>query len=376
MRDFIPQIEPWINDRELFYLKQVVESTYVTEYDLTKQFEERIKESTGSKYVIAYTNGTMALYACFKALGIGRGDKVIVPNMTFVATANAVIMAGATPVFCEVKKDTFCIDVEKLEELLDPYTRAIVPVHLYGQSADMDSIMELAHRRSVPVIEDAAQGVGVKYKNKHVGTFGNMGILSYYGNKTITCGEGGAILTNNEKLAKACYRLKNHGRDTKGVFKHDHIGYNFSFTEMQAAIGLAQMDKLSEIIKRKKDIHDVYYNKLLKLEKVFKPAHIDPETTNPVFWFTSYLTEHKKELQKFLKSKNIATRDFFYPLNKQPCYIDEYCGYEASQRDFSVSDKIYSQGISLPSSYSLTFEEQQYIINSIYEFFSSKGLDA
>jgi len=252
MRDFIPQIEPWIDNRELYYLKKVVESTYVTENKLTKEFENRVKESTGSKYAIAYTNGTMALYACLKALGIKRSDKVIVPNMTFVATANAVIMAGATPVFCEVQEDTFCMDPEQLKGLIDPYTKAIIPVHLYGQAANMDSIMAIANDKNIPIIEDAAQGVGVKYKDKHVGTFGDMGILSYYGNKTITCGEGGIILTDSEDLAKACYRLKNHGRDTKGIFKHDHIGYNFSFTEMQAAIGLAQMDKLPDIISKKR----------------------------------------------------------------------------------------------------------------------------
>ena len=372
MRDFIPQIEPWINDRELYYIKKDVDSTYDTESKLTKEFENRIKESTGSKHAIAYTNGTMALYACFKAIGIKPGDKVIVPNMTFVATANAVIMAGATPVFCEVQEDTFCMDPGALRRLIDPYTRALVPVHLYGQSADMDSIMALAKERNIPIIEDAAQGVGVRYKNKHVGTFGDMGILSYYGNKTITCGEGGVILTDNDELAQICYRLKNHGRDTKGIFKHEHIGYNFSFTEMQAAIGLAQMDKLPDIISKKRKIRDLYYEKLAHLGTKFEAAYVDDSTTDPVFWFTSYITNHKKELQSFLKERGIATRDFFYPLDQQPCYKNEYCGYEASQRDFSVSDRIYSRGISLPSSYNLTLEEQQYIINSICKFFKEE----
>ena len=374
MRDFIPQIEPWIDNRELYYLKKVVESTYVTENKLTKEFENRVKESTGSKYAIAYTNGTMALYACLKALGIKRSDKVIVPYMTFVATANAVIMAGATPVFCEVQEDTFCMDPEQLKGLIDPYTKAIIPVHLYGQAANMDSIMAIASDKNIPIIEDAAQGVGVKYKDKHVGTFGDMGILSYYGNKTITCGEGGIILTDSEDLAKACYRLKNHGRDTKGIFKHDHIGYNFSFTEMQAAIGLAQMDKLPDIISKKRKIRDLYHEKFEHLGRLFQPAHIDPTTTNPVFWFTSYITDHKRELQNFLKGKNIATRDFFYPLDRQPCYKNEYCGYEATLRDFSISDKIYSKGISLPSSYNLTNDEQEYIIGCVSEFFS-EGYD-
>ena len=200
MKTYIPQIEPWIDDEELVQLKRVIQSTYVTEHELTQEFEDLIKELTGARYAVALTNGTAALYCCLVALGVGPGDEVIVPNLTFIATANAVLMAGATPIFCEVERDTMCMDPAAAEKLITSKTRALMPVHLYGQSADMHRLVKIAKDHGIKIIEDAAQGVGVKFDNKHVGTYGDLGILSFYGNKTITCGEGGIILTDDEEL--------------------------------------------------------------------------------------------------------------------------------------------------------------------------------
>ena len=195
-------------------------------------------------------------------IGIGPGDEVIVPNITFVATANAVILAGATPVLCEITPDTFCIDIDRAAALVTARTKAIMPVHLYGQTADMTRVSEFASKNSLFVVEDAAQAVGVRFNGQHAGTFGEMGVLSYYGNKTITCGEGGVVLTNDPELAKKVYRLKNHGRDVKGTFIHEEIGFNFSFTDLQAAVGIAQMAKLREIKEKKRAIHDRYAQEL------------------------------------------------------------------------------------------------------------------
>ena len=363
MRDFIPQIEPWIDNSELKELKRVIDSTFITENKLTKEFEDMIKELTGSKYAIAITNGTAALFCCLKALDIGPGDEVIVPNMTFVATSNAVLMAGAKPILCEIDPDTLCLDPSNLQELISPNTKAIIPVHLYGQSCDMERICEIAQENNIKIVEDAAQGVGVTFNNKHVGTFGELGILSFYGNKTITCGEGGIILTDSKHLRDLCYRLKNHGRIKKGTFKHDYIGFNFSFTEMQAAIGISQMKKLPLIVDRKKKIHDRYYTELSKISDKLCPIFLD-QRTNPVWWFTSFLTENKESLQEYLLKMGIQTRDFFYPLHKQPCY-DKMC----FEGDFSISERVYNQGISLPSSYGLSEREQDYIIDCIYKFY-------
>jgi perosamine synthetase len=360
----IVQIEPWIDDVELDYLSESIKTKYVTEHAFTAKFEDKIKEYTGSKYAVAMTNGTAALYCAFKALGLQHGDEVIVPNITFVATANAAIMAGLTPVFCEIEEDFFCLDPVKAEKLITTRTKAIVPVHLYGQSANLDGILKLAKKHNLYVVEDAAQGMGVMNNGQHVGTFGDIGILSFYGNKTITCGEGGVILTENKDLRDKCYRLKNHGRDKKGVFIHEEIGFNFSFTEMQAAVGLAQLTKLDRVIERKHQIHERYVRELRDIESIiFCPVR--SETTRPVFWFTSMLTENREALQDFLSSKQIGSRLFFYPMNAQPCYRH----MDLDPENYKYSKHIYDRAISLPSSYQLTGEEQDLVIKTIRSFY-------
>ena len=361
MKDFIPQIEPWIDSNELYHLKRMIDSTYVVESVLTKEFEDLVKTQTGSEYTIAMTNGTMALYSCLLSMGLNPGDEVIGPNLTFIATANAVIMAGGKPIFCEIDKDSLCIDPYKIEELITKKTKVIIPVHLYGNSADMYMILSIAQKYNIKVLEDAAQGVGVTLNNKHVGTFGDCGILSYYGNKTITCGEGGVVLTNNEDIFKSCYRLKNHGRDKKGIFKHEHIGYNFSFTEMQAAIGISQMEKLPLIINKKKMIHDTYKSELDGVgDIVFQKFSTG---VNPVHWFTSLFTSNKEGLKEHLLAENIQTRDFFYPLNLQPCYLG------LNDNDFPISNSVYNNGLSLPSSYNLSENNQSRVIEEIKKYF-------
>ena len=364
MTDFIPQIEPWIDDSELTELKRIIESTFVVEHDLTKEFEQMTCDLTGSKYAVAMTNGTVALFCCLKALGVGPGDEVIVPNMTFIASANAVIMCGATPVLCEVDSKTFCMTVDTVKECVSPRTKVIMPVHLYGQSADMTALMEFARSHNIRVVEDAAQGVGVKFKGQHVGTFGDLGVLSYYGNKTITCGEGGVVITNDKELRDKCYRLKNHGRDAKG-FKHEYIGYNFCFTEMQAAIGISQMKKLDSILQKKKEIYELYTQELSSVSWSLSPVS-RVEDCDPVHWFTSFLCDKKSELIEYANSKNIQTREFFYPLHMQPCYKN-YSNIVMLD-SYEVSEDLFNRGISLPSSYNLTEENQIAVINTLKEW--------
>jgi perosamine synthetase len=396
----IVQIEPWIDECELRELKRVIDSTFLVEHDLTREFESLTAAMAGCRHAMAVCNGSMALFVCLKALGIGPGDEVIVPNLTFVATANAVILAGATPVLCDVREDTFCLDVERAEKLLTRKTRALLPVHLYGQSADMPQVMALARAHHLKVIEDAAEGVGVTFEGRHVGTFGDMGILSYYGNKTITCGEGGMVLTDDDELARAAYRLKNYGRDQKGTFVHESIGFNFSFTDLQAAIGIAQMKKMPAIVRRKREIRDRYVEELRGLaglrpgfrdpvfpdpafrDRVFRdpafrdPVFLDPVIIDPrcqpVFWFTSFLCDDPEALSSFLLGHRIQTRRFFCPLHLQPCYADRR-HVRIGDGDFSVSERIYRQGISLPSAYTLTADDQAFVIDKIQRFYANRN---
>jgi len=363
-RPFIPQIEPWIDGKELKQLKRVIKSTYVVENKLTAEFENIVANLAGAKHAVAMTNGTAALFCALKSLGIGAGDEVLVPNLTFVASANAVTLAGAKPIFCEIDERTMQICPNKLPIYLSDRTAAIMPVHLYGQAADMDLIMRFCRKNGLKCIEDAAQGVGVKFNGQHVGTFGDIGVFSYYGNKTITCGEGGVVVTNNDDLKTQCYRLKNHGRDTKGIFEHEHVGYNFAFTDMQAAIGIAQMGKLEKIISKKKKVHDRYVDGLSCLYGKFNPTYFDPRST-PVHWFTSFLTDDRDDLMSTLRDSNIQTRMFFMPLHMQPCYKK----YRSTVANYPVSEYFYKRGISLPSSFKLKWKDQKYIINKIKSYY-------
>jgi perosamine synthetase len=365
----IVQIEPWIDAGELRELERVIQSTFITENDLTREFETMTAQLTGSKHAIAVCNGTVALFVCLKAMGIGPGDEVIIPNLTFIATANAVILAGATPVLCEIREDTFCIDMKRAEELLSERTRAVMPVHLYGQSADMTAVMDFASRHKLKVIEDAAEGIGVRFDGRHVGTFAEMGILSYYGNKTVTCGEGGVVLTNDDRLAAEAYKLKNHGRAKKGTFIHESVGFNFAFTDLQAAVGISQMKKMPAIVRKKREIHDCYVRQLRGI-KGFQPAQIDSRC-EPVFWFTSFLCDDTEGLSAFLQQQNIQTRGFFYPLHRQPCYADRKY-IRNIDHDFRVSERVYKRGISLPSSYSLSEAEQAFVIEQIQRFYANR----
>jgi len=369
-KSLIPQIEPWVDESELRELMRVIDSTFLVEHELTKEFEHMTAQLTGARHAIAVCNGTMALFTCLKAMDVGPGDEVIVPNLTFVASANAVILAGAVPVLCEVRGDTFCIDITRAARLISKQTKAIMPVHLYGQSADMPAVMAFAREHGIQVLEDAAEGIAVRYEGKHVGTSGKMGILSYYGNKTVTCGEGGVVLTNDDALAKAAYRIKNYGRDRKGTFVHESIGFNFAFTDLQAAIGIAQMKKLSAIVAKKRAIHDRYVRELQDI-KSFLPVYIDPKC-EPVFWFTSFLCEDPDALSAFLGEQKIQVRRFFLPLHLQPCYADGK-HVRIPDSDLRISEKIYSQGISLPSSYGLTDEDQSHIVEQIRRFYACRN---
>ena len=361
----IVQIEPWIDNDELEQLKRVISSTFLNENELTREFEQKIAALTGSKHAIAVSNGSMALYCCVKALGIGAGDEIIVPDLTFIATATAVIMAGAKPVFCDVDRQIFQIDIAKAKNLVTQRTRGIIPVHLYGGVCDMDELQSFATTQNLWIIEDAAQGVGVHYKNKHVGTLGEIGMLSFYGNKTITCGQGGVVLTDRDDLAQACMRLKNYGRNKKGTFVHDEIGYNFAFTDLQAAIGISQLNKLNRIIDKKKQIFELYSENLTSLSQL-KPQLFNVDA-KPVHWFTSFLAEQSDALIAYLDKNGIQTRKFFHPLHLQPCFNDlQQAG------TFEHTDYLSTCGVSLPSSYSLKIEEQWLVIDKIKDFYAGR----
>ncbi len=361
----IIQVEPWIDQNELIQLKRIIESTYVTESKLTKEFEELTKNYTNSEFALSICNGTAGLFCALKALDIKDDDEVLIPNITFIASATPVILAGAKIRLIDVDPKTACIDIDSLRKNITSKTKVIMPVHLYGISCEMEEILKIAKENELLILEDASQGVGVKYQNTHVGTFGDIGVLSYYGNKTITTGEGGIVLSRKKELIDKVYQLKNHGRMTKGTFIHDSIGWNFSFTEMQAAIGISQMQKLEKIIHKKLNLYNKYMQSIKSTKIVMKK--VPKKTTSPVHWFSNIYTENAEKLAEYLKMKNIPSRRIFYPLNLQPCLKD--CQNVLNINDeFPGSNRAFSEILSLPSSILMQDNQFKHIIETLNSY--------
>lgn len=358
----IPQFEPWLGEEELAQVAETIRANWITGGEKVREFERKIGELCGVKRAIAICNGTLALYVGLKILGIGEGDEVIVPDFTFIASANSVVMVGATPVFVDIDAKTFNIDPECTERAITPKTKAIMPVHIYGQSADMEAIGEIAKRHGLYVIEDAAQGIGVTFNGKPVGGFGKVGCLSFYADKTMTTGEGGMVLTNDDELVRQCLILKHQGRTGRGIYFHEHIGYNFRLTDLQAAVGLAQFSKLPTIIERKKGNEKLYRELLKDVEGVEFP-YIDPRGFNVPFRI-NILVDEPERLHNFLEKEGIGARRFFYPLHQQPCY--------KVGGEFPNSVRAYERGLSLPSAVTLTREQISYVCQKIKEYFRNR----
>lgn len=358
--DFIPQIQPYFDDKELEQITEVVQSTFITENKKTEEFLEIIKNITGAKYAIAVGNGTLALIATLLAEGIGAGDEVIVPNLTFIASANAVKIVGAEPIFCDVCRETGCMRPEDFLPLVTDKTKCVMPVHLYGLASPMREIVAAAKERGLIVIEDAAEAFGMRDNGQHMGTFGEYGTFSFFANKTITCGEGGVILTNSEARYKKLYRVKNHGRNRKGIFIHEEIGYNFCFTDLQAAIGVAQLQKFDLLQQLKKRNFEFYQNAFAgnpAIQLVEPAEHIESN-----YWFVNILVDNTERLAEKLLAANIQTRRFFYPLNRQPCFQSDI---DNRDRSYPNTNWLFDHGLSIPSGAGLTLAELEYVAQQV-----------
>jgi perosamine synthetase len=363
----INQIQPWINDDEANYVKEVLKKKYLTESKETIKFENNLKKKFKTKNAITVSNWTNGIFLLLKAAGIKKGDEVIVPNLTFIASVTPIIWTGATPVLCDIDVSNSCLDLDKLKKLINRKTKCIIPVHLYGHCCDLRKLFKIINDKKILIIEDAAQAMGATYENKFLGTIGDMGGFSFYGNKIITTGEGGVIFFKNSKLKNKIYSLKNHGRKKKGIFKHSLIGYNFMFTEMQAAVGNIQLKKFGKILKKKEKIFSLYKNNLKHINQInfLKPI----EQNKPVHWFTNIIVKNKKKLKEHLYKNGIQTRDFFLPLNNQPCFLNTRLIKNINSK-FPVSEYLYKCGLSLPSSYELTEKQIFFISEKIKEFYS------
>lgn len=358
----IPQYEPYLGKEELAQLTNCIETNWITGGPKVREFEARMSKLTGSKHAIACCNGTMALYLGLKLLGIGKGDKVIVPDFTFIASANSVVMTGAEPVFCDIDINSFCMSRETLEPVINPRPQAVMPIGIYGNSPDMSELLRsYVFTLRSKIIEDAAQDIAVTWNGKHLGTFGEIGCMSFFADKTATCGEGGMIFTDNDNLAEQAIRLLNQGRTSRGRYVHETIGYNFRMTDLQAAVGLAQLDKLDKIVKLKKRHEQLYRG---YLDDIVGFPVIDKRCFNVPFRHNILVPDPEK-LSNYLTENGIGNLRFFYPLHRQPCY--KYLGYTDNQ--FPNTVEVYNHGLSLPSSAKLTDDNIEYVCESIRKFY-------
>ena len=357
----IPITEPSLDEKELEYVTDCIKSGWISSIGkYVDIFGQKFSKYCGAKHGVAVANGTVALHLALAALGIGKGDEVIIPDLTFVATANAISHTGAKPVFVDIDKETWCIDPTKIIGKISDKTKAIIPVHLYGHPCNMDPIMEVAEKNDINVIEDAAEAHGAEYKCKKVGSIGHIGCFSFYGNKIITTGEGGMCITNDKKLADRMEFLKDHGMSKEKRYWHDEIAFNYRMTNVQAAIGLAQLEKIDKFIETKRKNASIY-NKLLDgINGIVLPP--EKQWAKNVYWMYSILVKNRDKLMEELRKNGIDSRPFFYPLHILPPYKLDV--------SFPVSEQISREGISLPSSVKLKKDEIELISNKIKKFIS------
>jgi len=366
----IPQVLPWIGDAEMEAVSRTISDNWVTEGPQAMEFSRLLNQLIGVEYGVLAPNGTLALVLGLLALDVGPGDEVLVPDTTFIGTANAVQILGATPVFVEVTSDNFQIDIDQAGSLVTPRTRAVMPVHLYGMCCNMDKVMDFAGTYGLSVIEDAAQAIGVLYRQKHAGSIGDVGCFSFFADKTITTGEGGYVVCKDAAVYEKLLLLRNQGRLDRGSFIHPAIGYNFRMTDMQAAMGVAQLDKLKEIIQRKLAIYNWYREHLREVPQV-RFLDVEPHSTHVPFRVV-LICEDSHGLMSFLDENGIQTRSFFYPLHKQPCFshLRGKSGQQGAD-GYPNAQHGYENGICLPVYPTLKREQVDLICVTIRRFFNN-----
>ena len=356
------QMRPWFGDEEKKAVCDYMdEDGFITEFKRTEIFEEMIAEYTGAKNCIVVNNGTVSLTIAAIALGIEANDEVIVPNYTMIATPNSVKMIGAKPVFVDVEPETLCLDIDLVKKAITDKTKAIMLVSANGRypSAGISAFENLCKEKNIVLIEDAAQSLGSFYPDgRHIGLAGQVGSFSFSAPKIISTGQGGALITNDNVLAKKIRKIKDFGRSGGGNDIHDSIGYNFKFTELQACIGIEQMKKLPARVERKKEILRKYKE---NLENVHQINLFNHDLVNTTPWFIDSLAENREALIDFLKNHGIGTRVMYPPINKQLAYN--------LKGNHPVSNHIGDNGLWLPSATQLSNEDILNICAKIKEFY-------
>ena len=357
--NFIPVNEPLLNGNEKKYLNNCIETGWISsEGPYVKEFEEKFSERAGRKFEIAVCNGTAALEAAVIAAGVKKGDEVILPSFTIISCASSIIRAGAIPVLVDSEEDNWNMNVNQIRKKITNKTTAIMIVHIYGLPVDIDPVLKLAEEFNLKIIEDAAELIGQTYKGKPCGSFGDVSTFSFYPNKHITTGEGGMIVTDDPEIESRCRSLRNLCFKPEKRFVHDELGFNFRMTNLQAALGLAQFERLDEFINRKRWIGRLY-NEQFRNFPYFNIPLEKSEFAENIYWVYGILLNEKskmnaEEIMKLLNQKNIGTRPFFYPMHLQPVF--KKMGLFKNEK-YPVSEKLSEFGFYIPSGLALTEDQ-------------------
>jgi len=364
MKYKIPLYIPSLDGNEKKYVSECLDSTWISSKGkFIKEFENSFSSYLGVKYAATVCNGTVALHLALETLGIGKGDEVIVPTFTYIASVSSILYTGATPVFVDSLPDTWQMDPEDVRKKITEKTKAIMAVHLYGHPCNMEELTNIAKSNKLFLIEDCAEAFGSKFKLKYAGTFGDISTFSFYGNKTVTTGEGGMLITDDFYLYERAYHLKMHGVSPDREYWHTIIGYNYRMTNICSAIGLAQLEKADEKIEKKRKLAKLY-NELLKELPVF--PHLEHPDVFHTYWMYSILVDSvstRKELREYLASSGIETRPTFYPVHTMPMFAHQY-------HKFPVAEDIAIRGINLPSWSHIPEDSVRYVCEQIQKFFN------
>lgn len=365
----IPVNTPLLDGNEKKYLLECIESGWISsEGPFVRQFEETFAARVARRHGIAVSNGTAALDAAVEALGIGTGDEVILPTFTIISCIGQIVRAGATPVLVDSDPITWNMDVRQVAAKITPRTRAIMAVHIYGLPVDMDPLLELAARHGLAVIEDAAQMHGQTYKGRPCGSFGDLSTFSFYPNKHVTTGEGGMVLANDDKLADDCRSLRNLCFQPHKRFVHERLGWNLRMTNLQAALGLAQLERLDEFLARKRRMGARYDAALSALPGLQRPLANTDYARNTYWVYGLVLGEERnmkaEEAMHQLAARGIGTRPFFCPMHWQP--VLQHRGLFKGE-SYPVAERLYTQGFYIPSGLGLTDAEQDKVCEAVAE---------
>jgi len=357
--DFIPVNEPLLDGNERLYLQECIDTGWISsEGPFVARFEAGMAERTGRRHAVAVTNGTAALEAAVAALGLGPGDEVILPTFTIISCASAVVRAGATPVLIDADPLTWNMDVSQAAAKITPRTKAIMPVHIYGLPVDMDPLMDLARKHGLAVIEDAAEAIGQTYRGRACGGIGDLGVFSFYPNKHVTTGEGGMIVTDDARLAERCRGLRNLCFTPQRRFVHEELGWNLRMTNLQAAVGTAQLERLDAFIGLKRRMGALYTHLLSGTPGLQLPLPRTPYADN-IYWVYGVVLDASlgmsaERAMRALAAAGVGTRPFFWPMHEQPVFAKMNLFRGESHPN---AERLARQGFYLPSGLTLSPEQ-------------------